>query len=200
MMKKETKIIIIGIVSTLIALILAITIFYFIVNNNNDKENNTEANLSNEVSNENNDNINQDTSKDQENPNSSTSTPNEEKTVTVYLFRGSGCPHCEHAIEYFKTILSSYPYLEVKAYEVWYNSENKELMNAVSEELELGTVTSVPLIIIGKDYQLRGYSSNYDETIKEEIEKAYQDENYEDIVEKVLENNSDINILEETIN
>ena len=120
-----------------------------------------------------------------------TSNPsNHEKIVTIYLFRGEGCPHCEHAMEFFKTLNQDYPYLRVIAYEVWYNEENRKLMEAVSNELGLEISTSVPLIIIGSDYNLRGYGEARNEDILQEITSAYQNENYEDIIEPILESNS----------
>ena len=189
-MNKNKKTIIIGAITTLCVLGIAILIFYLIYNN--EKENiaqthdpidniETGANTNNESMTE------TPTAEEQTN----TSNPsNHEKIVTIYLFRGEGCPHCEHAMEFFKTLNQDYPYLRVIAYEVWYNEENRKLMAAVSNELGLEISTSVPLIIIGSDYNLRGYGEARNEDILQEITSAYQNENYEDIIEPILESNS----------
>ena len=199
-MKKETKTIIIGTVITLLVLVLAILIFYFIAkdtpetlgnseNNNNTVENNTE---------ESNNTDNNGTPNDSaSNNNSSTSTS--ENTVTVYLFRGEGCHFCENAIEFFEGITEDYSYLDVKAYEVWRNTENRELMDAVANELGIEVSASVPLIIVGDEYAERGFSERRGEMIIEEIENAHNNESYIDVIEKVL-NENDFNVTVEEIN
>ena len=199
-MKKETKTIIIGTVITLLVLALAILIFYFIAkdtpetlgnseNNNNTVENNTE---------ESNNTDNNGTPNDSaSNNNSSTSTS--ENTVTVYLFRGEGCHFCENAIEFFEGITEDYSYLDVKAYEVWRNTENRELMDAVANELGIEVSASVPLIIVGDEYAERGFSERRGEMIIEEIENAHNNESYIDVIEKVL-NENDFNVTVEEIN
>lgn len=199
-MKKETKTIIIGTVITLLVLALAILIFYFIAkdtpetlgnseNNNNTVENNTE---------ESNNTDNNGTPNDSaSNNNSSTSTS--ENTVTVYLFRGEGCHFCENAIEFFEGITEDYSYLDVKAYEVWRNTENKKLMDAVANELGIEVSASVPLIIVGDEYAERGFSERRGEMIIEEIENAHNNESYIDVIEKVL-NENDFNVTVEEIN
>ena len=209
-MTKEKKTILIGMSITILLLALAILIFYFIYNNSKENNNdNTNNNLINENINNNNEEIekpveNNETSTPQENSSNQTeeetvSTPSEdEKIVTIYLFRGDGCPHCEHAMEFFKTLNTEYPYLRIISYEVWYNEENRKLMEEVSTELGIEVSTSVPLIIIGNDYNLRGYGEARNDEILEQVEKSYQSDTYEDIVEKVLENSS-LNVTSEEI-
>lgn len=109
---------------------------------------------------------------------------NKEKKINVYLFWGDGCPHCEHAKEYFSSIEDEYgKYYDLVEYEVWYDEDNKELMSKVSEELgEEGS--GVPFIVIGDDY-FRGYSSSMNERIESAIISQYENEDYIDIVEKV---------------
>lgn len=205
-MNKERKIILIGILATLLVLAIAILIFYLIYSSG--KENtDTQANNNNNNSNittNNNDDTEQTTptNNNEANPNDSTPSNNEaseEKRVTVYLFRGEGCPHCEHAIEFFQSIIDDYPYLDIISYEVWDNKNNEELMNAVSEELGIEVSISVPLIVIGNNYARRGFSDNTGNLIIQEIENAYQNDNYEDVVEKILDNNN-FNVTDEIIN
>lgn len=203
-MKKETKTIIIGTVITLLVLALAILIFYFIAkdtpetlgnseNNNNTVENNTEE------SNNTDNNGTPNDSASNNNSSTSTSDNNSENTVTVYLFRGEGCHFCENAIEFFEGITEDYSYLDVKAYEVWRNTENKKLMDAVANELGIEVSASVPLIIVGDEYAERGFSERRGEMIIEEIENAHNNESYIDVIEKVL-NENDFNVTVEEIN
>lgn len=176
-MKSEIKIIIIGASITLVVLILAIFLFYFFTTNAEE----------NKVVNENN------SASDVE------SDVNTNKKVTLYLFRGSGCPHCEDAIEFLESIIDDYPYLEVQTLEVWHNKNNKELMDAVAENLDIEVSSSVPLIVIGSEYARRGFADGMESTIKNQIEKAYQSALYKDIVAEVLENNPDIQIHTEIL-
>ena len=176
-MKSEIKIIIIGASITLVVLILAIFLFYFFTTNAEE----------NKVVNENN------SASDVE------SDVNTNKKVTLYLFRGSGCPHCEDAIEFLESIIDDYPYLEVQTLEVWHNKNNKELMDAVAENLDIEVSSSVPLIVIGDEYARRGFADGMESTIKNQIEKAYQSALYKDIVAEVLENNPDIQIHTEIL-
>lgn len=110
--------------------------------------------------------------------------PNSMEKINVYLFWGNGCPHCEHAKEFFSNIEDEYgKYFELVDYEVWYSEENSNLLTKVKDELK-DTSTGVPFILIG-DNKFVGYSSSIDEQIKETITKEYKNENYTDIVEKV---------------
>ena len=191
-MSKNTKTILIVSLITLLVIGLAILIFYLVYQSNSNNTNNDDLN------NNTNENNNSNSSINVYDPENLTSTNYEDKTVTIYLFKGRGCPHCEHATEFLETIISEYPYLEVKTYEVWYNDENYELMQEVLSELNLEISKSVPLIVIGDNYYLRGYSSSRDEEIKTAIENAFRDNNYNDFIEDILYNN-DINVNEETI-
>ena len=208
-MNKEKKIIIIGIVATILALVIAGLIFYLIYNNSNTSNEKNNNNLSENIdtsANTNNDTINNENNNNTtvSNPNNDdtdtpTSNNDSEKKVTVYLFRGNGCPHCEHAMEFLESIADDYGYLEIISYEVWYNSENQKLMEEVSSELGITVSTSGPLIVIGTEYARRGYSDGMEDVIIREIESSYQSSDYEDVVEKVLEEN-DLNVTAEIIN
>lgn len=178
-MKSDAKIIIIGTAITLVVLILAIFLFYIFSTNY----------AKNKIVNENNNNSASDIEND----------VNTNKKVTLYLFRGLGCPHCEEAIEFLENIIDDYPYLEVQTLEVWRNKNNKKLMDIVSKKLDIEVSSSVPLIIIGDEYARRGFADGMENTIKNQIEKAYQSALYKDIVAEVLENNPDIQIHTEIL-
>lgn len=109
---------------------------------------------------------------------------NKREKINVYLFWGNGCPHCEHAKEFFNNIEEEYgKYYNLIDYEVWYNEKNDELKNKVNDYLK-ANATGVPFIVIGDEY-INGYGSSMDDKIKETIVSQYENDNYVDVVEKV---------------
>lgn len=95
------------------------------------------------------------------------------KKINIYFFHGNGCPHCEEAKKFFDNIDEDYKkYYNLIDYEVWYNEENAELMQKVADNLGQ-EVTGVPYLIIGKK-TWSGYSTDYDEEIKQTIKEEYE--------------------------
>ncbi len=109
--------------------------------------------------------------------------------VTIYIFRGSTCAHCEEAINYIHKHEDEIdPNIEILTYEVWDNKTNASLEEAVAKNLGVDTTDNfgVPFIVIGKDY-IKGYSdsSTFDSMISKA--KSYIDnDEYEDIVKKTI--------------
>ena len=94
------------------------------------------------------------------------------KKVNVYFFRGEGCSHCAEAEEWFDSIKEEYSeYYNLVDYEVWYNTDNSDLMQKVAdargEEAE-----GVPYIIIG-DKSWNGFDSSYEEDMINQIKSVY---------------------------
>lgn len=94
------------------------------------------------------------------------------KKVNVYFFRGEGCSHCAEAEEWFDSIKEEYSeYYNLIDYEVWYNTDNSDLMQKVAdargEEAE-----GVPYIIIG-DKSWNGFDSSYEEDMITQIKSVY---------------------------
>lgn len=90
--------------------------------------------------------------------------------VAVYLFRGEGCPHCTEAEEWFKKAKEENgDIFTVIDYEVWYNSENSDLMKKVAKARG-ENVSGVPYIIIG-DKSWNGFTSSYEDGMLQEIKK-----------------------------
>ena len=92
--------------------------------------------------------------------------------VNVYFFRGEGCSHCAEAEEWFDSIKEDYSeYYNLIDYEVWYNTDNSDLMQKVAdargEEAE-----GVPYIIIG-DKSWNGFDSSYEEDMINQIKSVY---------------------------
>lgn len=92
---------------------------------------------------------------------------------TIYLFRGKGCPHCQDFIKFLNDINDEYgKYYELKSFEVWYDSDNYELMKSISEFLGQPS-KGVPYIIIGKKV-IPGYIDSLGDEIKKAIKDLYE--------------------------
>lgn len=112
--------------------------------------------------------------------------------VTIYLFRGKGCTHCRAFLTFLNSITDEYgKYFKLVSYEVWYNSDNSELLQKVSKFIGK-EATGVPYIIIGKSV-FPGYGSNADEEIKKAIKQVYntKKENRYDVFESMNESESE---------
>ena len=105
------------------------------------------------------------------------------KEVNLYLFHGDGCPHCAKEREYLKEIEKEYDDVNIHLYEIWYDTDNQELMAKVKKELNSST-NYVPLTIIGDKYTV-GFNDNTKLMIKNNIEKCLK-EDCEDVVGNVL--------------
>lgn len=106
--------------------------------------------------------------------------------ITVYMFRGEGCPHCEEALKFFSKLSEDEEYgnyYELKTYEVWNSEKNADLMQKVAKELK-EEVSGVPYIIIGEK-TFSGYAASYDDQIKNAIKDAYESDSYKDVVKSV---------------
>lgn len=97
--------------------------------------------------------------------------------VSVYFFRGQGCPHCEEAEEWFKSIEEEHgSKFKIVDYETWYNEDNKEMFRKVlkarkeyvSDEESLG----VPYIVVGNK-SWNGFAENYSSEILDAINSEY---------------------------
>lgn len=109
--------------------------------------------------------------------------------VTIYMFRGNTCPHCEDALEYLKNHEEEIPKdIKFITYEVYDNSQNNTLLQNIEKKLNFDEddIGSIPLFIVGNEYIL-GYSSASDiKKIIDLAESAKNNDNYEDIVAKEI--------------
>ena len=105
---------------------------------------------------------------------------NNTNEVNVYFFRGQGCPHCEEAEEWFKSIEDEYgSKFKIVDYETWYNEDNKEIFRKVlkarneyvSDDESLG----VPYIVVGNK-SWNGFAENYSSEIIDAINSEYAKE------------------------
>ena len=99
-----------------------------------------------------------------------------DKRVLVYFFRGEGCPHCQEAEEWFDSIESEYgSKYRIVDYETWYNEDNADLMQRVSDARD-DNATGVPYIIIGDKSWVGFAADTYGPEIKAQIDTVYEQE------------------------
>jgi len=105
--------------------------------------------------------------------------------VIIYLFRGEGCSHCEEFLEYLTTELvkTHGKKFKLRAYEVWYNTDNKDLMNNAASLFE-EKPDGVPYIVIG-DKSWMGFTDFYKEEIAKAIDEEYVKDKKYDILDEI---------------
>jgi len=86
------------------------------------------------------------------------------KPVVIYFFWGDGCPHCAAAKPFLEGLTQRYPEVELRAYEVWYVAENRDLFIQMAAAFGFEP-TAVPTIFIGDRYWI-----GYAEPVRAEIE------------------------------
>ena len=100
-----------------------------------------------------------------------------DKQIVIYLFRGKGCKYCKAFMDFLNTILDEDGnFFKVVSFECWYDNENMELLKKVGISYNEKTSGAVPLIVID-DKVFEGYSSKYNNQIKETIKEAYTKKN-----------------------
>lgn len=117
-----------------------------------------------------------------------TTTGEGKEPIKVYLFSKDHCPYCERAESYIKGLDAEYgDYFDLVIYQVYdinFQIENKQyynLMNNVAKVFKT-EVNGVPYIVIGDEFDTNGFGEETGDQIKEAILKAYNNENYKDIV------------------
>ncbi|MFA5333392.1 MAG: hypothetical protein WC376_02770 [Candidatus Nanoarchaeia archaeon] len=96
-----------------------------------------------------------------------------EYQADVYFFWGDGCPHCAAEELFLESLQSQYPQMNLKTYEVWKNSTNRDYFIQKSNELGISS-GGVPVTIIGDKHWI-GYTSSYDSAIIAQIENCIND-------------------------
>ena len=110
-------------------------------------------------------------------------------TITVYLFRGETCSHCEDALEYINNHRDLIPEnVEIVTYEVWENEENAILMDTVADLLEVDKSTNygTPFFVVGNEY-VKGYGTGTWEELFNYAEDYANEGGYEDVVARTIE-------------
>lgn len=103
----------------------------------------------------------------------------DEKVINIHLFYGNGCPHCAAEEEFLSDYLKDRTDVKLYKYEVWYDSNNQELLSNVQKEMGTTNKNGVPFTVIGKK-TIVGYADGVtDEQIKDAI-NYYLNNDYRD--------------------
>lgn len=113
------------------------------------------------------------------------------ENVTVYVFTGRGCKHCNEAVNYLYNHIEKYSdIVDIVTYEVWHNEANSKLYNDIKNSSGLD-IRAIPCIIIGDHYVLNGFTSKEGQIILNEAYKQSRSEEYHDLVKTYLSNHAD---------
>lgn len=105
--------------------------------------------------------------------------------VVIYFFWGAGCPHCEEEKPFLEELENKYPEVTVRDFEVWKNSENKELLKDVGKELGVN-VSGVPFTVVGEKHITGWMSEEMTGTAIEEAVQCALEDGCRDIAGEVL--------------
>lgn len=111
-----------------------------------------------------------------------------EGEVCVYLFYGKTCPHCAEEKSFLEELKTKYPQLEVHEFEIYFNSEDRQLFERLIETYHTSS-SGVPMTFIGEKafigfaegnteiYDSRsnayvGYSGIIEKTIKDYVDEG----------------------------
>ncbi|MGM5482667.1 MAG: glutaredoxin family protein [Nanobdellota archaeon] len=89
--------------------------------------------------------------------------------LTIYFFWGNGCPHCAEEKQFLEKIEEKYPELNIKSFEVYQHSENRDLLQELAQAYNT-TFQGVPVTFIGEKHWV-GFS----EQMGTEMEEKAQD-------------------------
>lgn len=90
----------------------------------------------------------------------------EGQPVVIYFFWGDGCPHCAAAEPFLEELTQRYSNVELRAYEVWYVAENRDLFWRMAAAYDFEP-SGVPAIFVGERYWI-----GYAEPIRAQIEST----------------------------
>lgn len=114
-----------------------------------------------------------------------------DKQVTIYLFRGKGCSFCRAFLTFLNSITDEYgKYFKVVSFEVWNDAENSALLSSVAAFMNKD-LQGVPFIVIG-DKVFDGYSSSYDEDIKSTIKDLYNSKDRYDVFAEMTDKDLEV--------
>ena len=110
--------------------------------------------------------------------------------VNIYLFRGQGCAHCKHFLQFVSdTLVKEYgDYFNLVSYETWHNDDNNHLMEEVKKELSVES-PGVPFIVIGDKFFV-GYGEARNEAIINLIKSEYENSERVDLVRNIISDDS----------
>ncbi|HPO05711.1 MAG TPA: glutaredoxin [Candidatus Gracilibacteria bacterium] len=112
--------------------------------------------------------------------------------VNIYFFWGQGCPHCAKEKSFLQKMQEKYAEIELHDYEVWGNSENRNLMVEFGKRLK-ASVNGVPFTVIGEKYIVGWMDEANTGTQIEEVIKCALTQNCADLGEDIIKGNQNVN-------
>lgn len=107
-----------------------------------------------------------------------------DRDITLYLYYGDGCPHCEEEMKFLDSIEKNYPNLKIVKKEVWYDDDNSSELQKINDTFSINRM-GVPTNVIGETI-IRGYSEGTGNKIVRAIEYySNPDNEYIDAVEGI---------------
>ncbi len=91
----------------------------------------------------------------------------QQNSIGVYFFYSAVCPHCDEEKEFLKNLEKKYPEIEIKKYEIVYNSENQKILNDFYKKYQVpkGEQGWIPITFTANRYFI-----GFDQGIGEDIE------------------------------
>lgn len=90
--------------------------------------------------------------------------------ITLHIFYGKGCSHCETALIFLDKLMEEYPSLVVEEHEVYSNQKERELFEQIANAFE-EKIEGVPTIFIDNKIFI-GFSNNMANSIEQEIKRC----------------------------
>ncbi|PLX26683.1 hypothetical protein C0583_06650 [Candidatus Parcubacteria bacterium] len=103
----------------------------------------------------------------------------------LYLFYGSGCPHCHNEIAFLDELVLARDDIEVVMMETWYDEANRDILEKFKEVYGI-EIRGVPFTVIGGE-TITGFGTA-DTTGVKIIDLLESQKGAKDIVEPVIEN------------
>lgn len=100
-------------------------------------------------------------------------------TVNIYFFWGDGCPHCAEEEPFLNALANNSNRVNLISYEVWYNDDNRQILEDFSAALDFKP-GAVPVTIIGDRYWI-GFREEYKSEMDAALQAALNDPNPVDV-------------------
>ena len=86
--------------------------------------------------------------------------------IELVIFYGEGCPYCARELEFLDELEERHPSLDVRAYEVWNDEENRDRFRSMAAEAGID-VSAVPTTFLADRYWV-----GFDSTVGDQIEQT----------------------------
>jgi len=94
-------------------------------------------------------------------------------TVTTYFFFGKGCPHCAQMEPFLDNLKKTYPSLEIKKFEVYFNQTNRDLFEKVAKAYNT-KVQGVPALFIDNKV-IFGYNNEIAQELEKKVNQCFKE-------------------------